>query len=135
MTDQDYDGAHIRGLLINLFHELWHTLIRVPGFIAYMATPIVKATKGSTVKSFYTQYEYEQWKKTPGSKGYKVKYYKGLGTSTRDEAKEYFKMLNIMPYSYTESSDASIDLAFNKAKADERKDWLKTYDKSAIIPL
>jgi DNA topoisomerase-2 len=134
MTDQDYDGAHIRGLLINMFHELWHTLLAVPGFLAYMATPIVKATKGKNVKSFYTQYEYEEWKKTDASRGWSVKYYKGLGTSTRDEAKEYFKTLNIMPYSYTDKlSDASIDLAFNKAKADDRKTWLKTYSRENIV--
>ena len=134
MTDQDYDGSHIRGLLINMFHELWHELIAVKGFLAYMATPIVKANKGKETLNFYTQYEYEQWKKT--SKGsWKVKYYKGLGTSTRDEAKEYFQKLNIVPYSYTgDASDFCIDLAFNKAKANDRKDWLKTYDPSAIIP-
>lgn len=133
MTDQDYDGSHIRGLLINMFHELWHELIKVPGFLAYMATPIVKATKGKQTLNFYNQYEYEQWRKTHD--GWKVKYYKGLGTSTRDEAKEYFAKLNIVPYSYTgDNSDTSIDLAFNKAKANDRKDWLKTYDPSAIIP-
>ena len=134
MTDQDYDGSHIRGLLINMFHELWHELIQVPNFITYMATPIVKATKGAQVKSFYTQYDYEEWRKTDGSKGWKVKYYKGLGTSTRDEAKDYFKTMNIVPYSYTdESSDKSIELAFNKSLADDRKDWLKTYSRSEII--
>jgi len=133
MTDQDYDGAHIRGLLINLFHELWHTLLAVPGFLAYMATPIVKATKGTKTMSFYTQYEYEEWKKTSGN-GWKVKYYKGLGTSTRTEAQDYFKQLNIRPYSYTgKDSDSSIDLAFNKSKADDRKDWLKTYARENII--
>jgi DNA topoisomerase-2 len=133
MTDQDYDGSHIRGLLINMFHELWHELIKVPGFLAYMATPIVKATKGKQTMNFYNQYEYEQWRKTHD--GWKVKYYKGLGTSTRDEAKEYFAKLNIVPYSYTgDHSDSCIDLAFNKAKANDRKDWLKTYDPSAIIP-
>ena len=134
MTDQDYDGSHIRGLLINMFHELWHELIKVPGFITYMSTPIVKATKGKTTKPFYTQYEYEEWRKLDESRGWKVKYYKGLGTSTRDEAKEYFKSLNIVDYEYSgDFSDSSIDLAFNKAKADNRKDWLKTYDKSAIV--
>jgi DNA topoisomerase-2 len=133
MTDQDYDGSHIRGLLINMFHELWHELIKVPGFITYMATPIVKATKGKQTKSFYTQYEYEEWRKTPASSGWKVKYYKGLGTSTRDEAKEYFKSLNIIQYGYATGSDKSIDLAFNKAKADDRKDWLKTYSRSDVI--
>jgi DNA topoisomerase-2 len=134
MTDQDYDGSHIRGLLINMFHELWHELIKVSGFLAYMATPIVKASKGKETINFYTQYEYEQWKKTH-KVGWKVKYYKGLGTSTRDEAKEYFQKLNIVPYSYTgDVSDSCIDLAFNKAKANDRKDWLKTYEPSAIIP-
>ena len=134
MTDQDYDGSHIRGLLINMFHELWHELIQVPNFITYMATPIVKATKGANSKSFYTQYDYEEWKKTDASKGWKVKYYKGLGTSTRDEAKDYFKTMNIVPYSYSDDmSDDSIELAFNKSMADNRKDWLKTYSRSEII--
>ena len=134
MTDQDYDGSHIRGLLINLFHELWHELIQIPDFITYMATPIVKAHKGANNKSFYTQYDYEEWRKTDASKGWKIKYYKGLGTSTRDEAKDYFKTMNIVPYSYTnENSDKSIELAFNKSMADNRKDWLKTYSRSEII--
>jgi len=133
MTDQDYDGSHIRGLLINMFHELWHELIKVPGFITYMATPIVKAHKGKLHKVFYTQYEYEEWRKTDASRGWSVKYYKGLGTSTRDEAKEYFKIPNIVNYSYSTLSDDSIDLAFNKARADNRKDWLKTYNRSEIV--
>lgn len=134
MTDQDYDGSHIRGLLINMFHELWHELIQIPGFITYMATPIVKATKGKSVKSFYTQYDYEQWRESDESRGWKVKYYKGLGTSTRDEAKEYFKTLNIVNYAYSgEDSDKSIELAFNKSMADDRKEWLKTYDRSEVV--
>lgn len=134
MTDQDYDGSHIRGLLINVFHELWHTLFAIPGFITYMATPIVKATKGAKTLPFYTQYEYEEWRKTPASHGWKVKYYKGLGTSTRDEAKEYFKSMNVVGYSYTgKESDESIELAFNKSQADDRKDWLKTYSRENIV--
>jgi DNA topoisomerase II len=134
MTDQDYDGSHIRGLLINLFHELWHELIAIPGFLTYMATPIVKASKGKEVKNFYSQYEYEQWRKTDASRGYKIKYYKGLGTSTRDEAKEYFSHVNAVKFQYADKSDESIDLAFNKQRADDRKVWLQAYDKSALIP-
>lgn len=134
MTDQDYDGSHIRGLLINMFHELWHELIQIPGFITYMITPIVKATKGAKTQTFYTQYAYEEWRKLPEARGWKTKYYKGLGTSTRDEAKEYFKTLHIIPYEYSGApSDDSIELAFNKSKADDRKDWLKTHSRSEII--
>jgi len=131
MTDQDYDGSHIRGLLINMFHELWHQLIEIPGFITYMATPIVKATKGNKTLPFYSQYEYDEWKKTNAN--WRIKYYKGLGTSTRDEAKEYFKSMNVVKYLYTDDSDKSIELAFNKSMADDRKDWLKTYSRSDIV--
>jgi DNA topoisomerase-2 len=134
MTDQDLDGSHIRGLLINLFHELWHELIAIPGFITYMATPIVKAHKGKETRIFYSQYEYEQWREGEGSKGWKVKYYKGLGTSTRDEAKDYFSKVNAVRFDYNDNSDKSIDLAFNKQRADDRKEWLKGYDRTSLIP-
>ena len=134
MTDQDLDGSHIRGLLVNLFHELWHELIAIPGFLTYMATPIVKAHKGKETRMFYSQYEYEQWREGEGRVGWKVKYYKGLGTSTRDEAKDYFAKVNAVKFDYTEESDPAIDLAFNKARADDRKDWLKGYDRAALIP-
>jgi DNA topoisomerase-2 len=134
MTDQDLDGSHIRGLLINLFHELWHELIAIPGFLTYMATPIVKANKGKESRVFYSQYEYEQWRAGEGSKGWKVKYYKGLGTSTRDEAKDYFAKVNAVKFDYTTESDKSIDLAFNKQRADDRKEWLKGYDRTSLIP-
>ena len=134
MTDQDYDGSHIRGLLINMFHELWHTLMEIPGFITYMATPIVKITKGNQMRAFYTQYEYEQWREKEDTRGWKTKYYKGLGTSTRDEAKQYFASMQVVSYMYNgEPSDASIDLAFNKARADSRKTWLQTYSKEKIL--
>jgi DNA topoisomerase-2 len=134
MTDQDLDGSHIRGLLINLFHELWHELIAIPGFITYMATPIVKANKGKESRVFYSQYEYEQWREGEGSKGWKVKYYKGLGTSTRDEAKDYFSKVNAVRFDYDDKSDESIELAFNKQRADDRKTWLKGYDRTTLIP-
>jgi DNA topoisomerase-2 len=134
MTDQDLDGSHIRGLLINLFHELWHELIAIPGFITYMATPIVKANKGKENRIFYSQYEYEQWREGEGAKGWKVKYYKGLGTSTRDEAKDYFSKVNAVRFDYDDKSDKSIDLAFNKQRADDRKEWLKGYDRTTLIP-
>ena len=134
MTDQDLDGSHIRGLLVNLFHELWHELIAIPGFLTYMSTPIVKATKGKEVRTFYSQYEYEQWREAEGKVGWKVKYYKGLGTSTRDEAKDYFAKVNAVKFEYDAAADPAIDLAFNKQRADDRKEWLKTYDNTALVP-
>ena len=135
MTDQDYDGSHIRGLLINLFHELWTELFKIPGFLTYMATPIVKATKGKETRVFYTQYDYDQWKKDSNAvRGWAIQYYKGLGTSTREEAQEYFKEMNVTQFRYTADADsAAIDLAFNKARADDRKMWLQGHRAEDIV--
>lgn len=50
-----------------------------------------KVSKGKEEKAFYSIPEYEEWKNnTENVKSWKVKYYKGLGTSTPKEAKEYF---------------------------------------------
>tara|TARA_B100000405_G_scaffold298980_1_gene256639 strand:+ start:204 stop:1778 length:1575 start_codon:yes stop_codon:yes gene_type:complete len=63
-----------------------------------------------------------------------MKYYKGLGTSTAKEAKEYFREMNTMQYDYeAEQTDARLELAFNKSKADERKIWIGNYDRDEII--
>jgi DNA topoisomerase-2 len=134
MTDQDLDGSHIRGLGINLFHSLWKGLLQIPGFLTYMATPIVKATKGKTVKTFYTLQDYEAWKDSlKAGQSPSVKYYKGLGTANRVEAQEYFKDMNIAKFTWDNGSDSAVDLAFNKKKANDRKDWLLAYDSSKIL--
>lgn len=47
MADQDQDGSHIKGLVINFIHHNWPSLLR-HGFIEEFITPIVK------VQSEYT---------------------------------------------------------------------------------
>lgn len=133
MTDQDHDGSHIKGLVLNLFNTMWPTLIKL-NFVTSMITPIVKVTKGKTVKSFYNLSDYNEWtKKTTGYKKWNCKYYKGLGTSTSKEAKEYFREMMNNDYVWTEDSDASMDLAFKKTLADERKKWLYNYDENIVL--
>jgi len=132
MTDQDEDGSHIKGLLFNLFQSLWPELFRMKGFNKSMLTPIVKATKGKNIKSFYNLSDYEKWKEE--HKGWKIKYYKGLGTSTPKEAKEYFRDMKIINYVFEEKiSDEAIELAFNKKRANDRKGWLAKYDRNNVI--
>ena len=130
MTDQDVDGSHIKGLLINLFHTDWPSLLHLP-FICCMMTPLLKATRGKTTMAFYSQPEFETWALTQpdGAKGWKVKYYKGLGTSTAAEARDYFASMNTMDFEWDETADKSINLAFKKDRADERKVWLSSYDR------
>jgi len=132
MTDQDVDGSHIKGLLINLFHTDWPSLLHL-NFICCMMTPLLKATRGKNTMCFYSQPEFEAWASTQadGSTGWKVKYYKGLGTSTAAEAREYFASMNTLDFEWDETADKSINLAFKKDRADDRKVWLSdTYDRS-----
>src|SRR6185369_2323385 len=95
MTDQDLDGSHIKGLIINFFDYLYPSLLKQPGFLQQFITPIVKCTKDNNTKSFFTLSKYEEWKRSNNDgKGWEIKYYKGLGTHTSDEAKEYFSDLD-----------------------------------------
>lgn len=137
ITDQDLDGSHIKGLCINLFHCKWPSLVKVPGFLSFMNTPILRATKGTQVVLFYNEGEYNVWKEQIGEHGlksWKIKYFKGLGTSTSAEFKQYFANMKIVNFIYDpEVSDEIIDMVFNKTRADDRKTWLGTYDKTSFL--
>lgn len=135
MTDQDLDGSHIKGLCINLFHSEWVSLTKIPGFISFMNTPILRAKKGNQVLHFYNDGEYEAWKNTLDSNhGWTIKYFKGLGTSTAVEFKEYFSNKKIVDFAYSgDVSDDTIDKIFNKKRPDDRKAWLENYDKTAFL--
>ena len=134
MTDQDLDGSHIKGLCINLFHNEWGSLTQIPGFIGFMNTPILKAKNGSSEMKFYNDGEYNLWKTTADTSGWSVKYYKGLGTSTKTEFVEYFKEKKFVGFDFTEKSDDAIDMVFNKKRADDRKEWLETvYDRDSFV--
>lgn len=127
MTDQDQDGSHIKGLLINFIHTNWPELLRLT-FLEEFITPIVKATKKGHELSFFSVPEFEEWKNdTPNSHTFNIKYYKGLGTSTSKEAKEYFQNMDRHRILFTygnEVDDDAILMAFSKKCVDQRKEWL-----------
>jgi DNA topoisomerase-2 len=105
MTDADTDGHHIKGLLINFIHYFWPSLVQKGDFIFSLQTPIIKAFKGKKTLEFYNLTEYSSWKETSGT-GWRIKYYKGLGTSTKEEAKQYFTGLDekLLKYIYENQS-------------------------------
>ncbi|EDO08045.1 DNA gyrase/topoisomerase family protein [Babesia bovis T2Bo] len=136
MTDQDYDGSHIKGLLINLLHYFWPKMIQCRGFIREFVTPIIKATKGDSVLSFFTVQDYVRWVQSTNVAGWKIKYYKGLGTSTDKEFKEYFVNIqqHLIDFIYEDNADDdSIDLAFNKKRVDDRKLWMQSYEHGTTV--
>lgn len=132
MADQDHDGSHIKGLLMNLFHAEWPGLMQ-SGFLCTLLTPILKALKGKTTLSFYSIPEFNEWKEHNSLAGWKIKYYKGLGTSTPMEAREWFKELKEIGYEWDAKTDETINLAFNKKQADDRKRWLSHYDPTTML--
>ncbi|CAJ0878682.1 11617_t:CDS:10 [Entrophospora sp. SA101] len=139
MTDQDHDGSHIKGLIINFFDHFYPSLLKQPGFLREFITPIVKVKcqKDKTVLSFFTIPEYEEWKgENDNGKGWEIKYYKGLGTSTSDEAKEYFNDLDKHVKLFKPMDDEDhklIEMAFSKKNADERKEWIKGIEDGTYI--
>jgi DNA topoisomerase-2 len=125
MTDADVDGDHIKGLIFNLFHEFWPSLLKYAnGFFCSLLTPIVKITHNTSGKvlSFYALPDYEKWKQENEAsiKQWTAKYYKGLGTSTDEEAREYFKEMKLQKYSWDDLSRMA-EKAKKKAEEEEAK--------------
>ncbi|KIM84751.1 hypothetical protein PILCRDRAFT_780689 [Piloderma croceum F 1598] len=137
MTDQDHDGSHIKGLLINFLDHFYPSLLKVPNFLVEFVTPIVRVRKGKQVKDFFTIPEYEQWlEDVPDARKWDAKYYKGLGTSKDEDAREYFSHMakHMIPFGTTVEGDKElIELAFSKKKADERKDWLRQFKPGTFL--
>lgn len=208
LSDQDPDGSHIKGLLMNMFHTMWPSLLKIKGFIQCMTTPLIKIFKKSDIKrqnpiDFYNFYEFENWKNNNETSKYIIKYYKGLGTSTEKEARDAFndfdkKIINYIwdiqnennkvdinnndenenkketqkesekeIYDSEDSDDEksvksnksenskrsnkneeeddidlndmnstsykALTLAFEKKKADDRKEWIMNYDKNNVL--
>ncbi len=132
LTDADVDGMHICGLLLNVFHKLFPSLLqREEPFIRYMMTPIAKMKIGSETLTFYNDFEYQQklQELETTKKKFEVKYYKGLGTSNDAEIKDTFgeKVVNMIT---DEASNENMNLVFHKNLATERKDWLLTVDEA-----
>eukprot|EP00494_Astrolonche_serrata_P005249 UN05265 len=137
MTDQDHDGSHIKGLLINFVEHFWPSLLKRKGFLTEFITPIVVCKKGKDKKTFFTIPEYERWKKrNKNGKGWKIKYYKGLGTSTATEGKAYFSDLKThkKDFKYVGAADEdNISKAFSKKRVEDRKIWLKEHKSGTFL--
>lgn len=138
-TDADSDGKHILSLLLNVFHKRWPSLLRRM-MIAYLATPVVKVFSGTErtkcTHRFFTEKDFEDWLNSGPNmtKGKKVVYYKGLGSSLDDEIVEDISYSPVVTCLYDSKAAESLGLAFNSALTDARKEWIQAFRDTDIKP-
>jgi DNA topoisomerase-2 len=139
MTDQDHDGSHIKGLLINFIDSMFPSLLDIPGFLLEFITPIIRCRhkRNKQEISFFTIPEYETWAKEHNRNSeWEPKYFKGLGTSDKADARKYFGDLDTHKKEFevaTKEERELVDMAFNKKRALDRKNWLATYEPGIFI--
>lgn len=82
ITDQDYDGHNIAGLVLNFFHRFWPALIK-RGYVTRLVTPVIRALpkRGKDVYQFYSEAEFTAWvAEDPKRKlAFEAMFFKGLG--------------------------------------------------------
>jgi DNA topoisomerase-2 len=132
-TDQDLDGFHIRGLLLNLFDTLWPHVMHTEGSLHTFQTPLVKVFRGGEIiHEFLDQDSFQAWQRSPAADapGLSIKYYKGLGTSNQAEAQSYFRQLPrfMQVFTIDPGSTEALSLAFDKTKSDQRKEWIQKFE-------
>lgn len=131
LADQDDDGKHIAGLIINLFKEFWPSLLKKPGFLNILPTPIVKVWKGKTKLEFFNFKTYREWKASVGKEisKWSYKYYKGLGTSVEDEAMDHFDKFHerILAYKWEEPEKTLEMMEENTKAMKEESDALSVH--------
>lgn len=131
IADADVDGIHISGLIQNIIHTLFPSLLnREDTFIYMMQTPIVKVFSKPKDLLFYDEREYHKYVHQSKTK-IKHKYYKGLGTSDKAMVKETFgkKMIELIN---DEKSSETMNKVFHKKYTDLRKTWLTEYDSNNV---
>ena len=121
--DADYDGYHITMLLTLLFKKFWGKLLD-EGRVLLFLTPTVVATYKGTKYKFIKEEEYDEWAKD--KTGYTTKFYKGLGSNNSNDFVEFIRDENSyfkLDYD-AERDDDLLSMAFEKKRADDRKEWV-----------
>lgn len=157
MTDQDHDGSHIKGLIINFLDYFFPSLLKIEGFLKEFITPIVRCKlknklpsinetgigkreliSNTTVKKvweFFSLPDYQNfidllpnYNLTPND--FHIKYLKGLGSSDSSDGKRYFSQLSKHLKTFNASTlidKSKIELAFAKNRVNDRKLWLSNF--------
>lgn len=117
-SDADQDGAHIFGLLLNLFSN-WPELFYNKRIVRATA-PLYSCEKGKQVKVFYDQAEFDKF----DSKGWSVNFLKGLGTMSKEAYKDCVQNPRFIRVNANDLSDLEpLEMAFGD-DVSKRKEWM-----------
>ena len=127
VADADVDGIHIEGLIINMIHTIYPSLIeRKTPFIISLKTPIARVKKGKVGDIlFYDEINFVDWL-TKQTQKVNIKYYKGLGTTKAEDVPDTFGK-KLVEFSNDTNATMNMEKAFHKKRADDRKEWLGEY--------
>ena len=128
-TDSDVDGANIAALVINFLYTYWPELFDpdLEPFVHIFMTPYIILEKGKKREYYFMdnvhEFKPEDWK------GWNIRRAKGLGTLQKQDW-NYAVNTELRSIAITDDGDlkATLDLLFNKGRADDRKQWLQNAD-------
>lgn len=131
-SDQDFDGNHIKILLISLFYKYFRPMIDA-GRLYVVESPLYRAVKyvngKPQVKMYYSEYEIDKDRKN--LEDYDIQRYKGLGEMNKDEAydaitnRETRRLIRVNIEDAEEAAQAMKILMGDNSQL--RKDWIEDY--------
>lgn len=124
-ADEDEDGKNIAALICNFLYKFWPEMFQDPDnpILYVFKTPFIILEKGGDSKYFYghevDDYNPDEWK------GWKATRAKGLGTLEVNNFQDAMYNGYVVPIIDDGNMGTTLDLIFNKGRADDRKDWMK----------
>lgn len=133
LCDQDVDGYHIQGLLLNFFHTLFPSLLkRSEPFFVSMNTPIIRIESSGEKLKFYDLSKARKYILDNNVDKKKIKYYKGLGSSNTEDIEDSFGK-KMIEFEYDSKTDEAMNKIFHTKFSNERKKWIEEYDPGMIV--
>lgn len=138
LSDQDYDGSHIGGLIMNMFAFMVKDIKENPDVLKRFVTPIIKATHkhdASVVKVFHSMQRFREFEAAENPDEYTFRYLKGLGTNTASEARDLFRRLdeNMINITIGEACERELAHFFDDRFSDVRKEKIQNADPASCI--
>lgn len=138
LSDADDDGTHIRALVVLYFRVFYPSLLEM-GYVEFLRTPIIRLL--GTNHAFYTDAEYQLFRRNnPGIRS-KPRYYKGLASSRKDDiVRDQQNPMYVTCISNTDptrkpliadtpfNAQEALDMAFSPTRADDRKKWMREWN-------